>query len=184
MENRKYLLKTIGILLFIASTGMGRAGFAQILEFAEPDEVEFHYQRPHNEMDTVQIPVQNIQYPYTFELKSFSQFQQSTRMVFELTNNNQEQISNFWLHISLLDKEGIFLYSEQPLFYSNIAPGRRGIIEMMFESVGKDDIGYIVLYPGLLEINRNELPFNTQDVRLVMPASAEGVRMAFYTDFE
>jgi hypothetical protein len=184
MEKRNYFVKTIRVLLLLSCTVLYQGGFAQILEFAEPDEEEVHYQKPYTVKDTLPAQNQNLQYPYTFELKSFSQFHQSTRMVFELTNNQQEPINNFWLHISLLDKQGIFLYSEQPLFFSNIAPGRKGIIEMMFESVGKDDVGYIVLYPGLLEINRKELPFETQDVRLILPATAEGVRMAFYTDFE
>lgn len=109
---------------------------------------------------------------------------QSTRIVFELQNNTTEQLNHCWMHVALRDRQGMFLYAEQPLFFSNTAPGRKTLIDMYFESVGKEEVGYVVLYPGLLEVNRKEVPFETQKIRIIVPEGLQDVNIGFYTEFQ
>lgn len=146
---------------------------------AEPDQ---HVLLPVVEIpvpDTVK-PATRQTYPYTLELKNLSQYMQSTRLVFELTNATDKVLNNFWIHIALLDRGGMFLYREQPVFFSNIQPGRKGLIDILCESVGVDEVGFIVIYPGLLEENHHEIEFDSKLVQLIQPRNTEHIKMNFY----
>lgn len=146
---------------------------------AEPDQ---HVLLPVVEIpvpDTVK-PATRLTYPYTLELKNLSQYMQSTRLVFELTNATDRVLNNFWIHIALLDRGGMFLYREQPVFFSNIQPGRKGLIDILCESVGVDEVGFIVIYPGLLEENHHEIEFDPKLVQLIQPKDTEDIKMNFY----
>lgn len=133
---------------------------------------------------TIETEYRPLDSPYTLSIKNFSQYMQSTRIVFELQNNTSEQLNHCWMHVALRDRQGMFLYSEQPLFFSNTAPNGKTLIDMYFESVGKDEIGFIVLYPGLLEINRKEIPFETKNIRIVVPENLQDVQTGFYSEFQ
>ncbi|MBU1008982.1 MAG: hypothetical protein KKD74_02490 [Bacteroidetes bacterium] len=130
-------------------------------------------------MDTLK-PATSPTFPYTLELKNLSQYMQSTRLVFELTNATDRVLNNFWIHIALLDRGGMFLYREQPVFFSNIQPGRKGLIDILCESVGVDEVGFIVIYPGLLEENRHEIEFDPKLIQLIKPKDTEHIEMNFY----
>jgi hypothetical protein len=139
---------------------------------------EWYYQ------STIETEYNPIDSPYTLTIKNFSQYMQSTRIVFELKNHTADQLNHCWMHVALRDRQGMFLYTEQPLYFSNTAPNGKSLIDMYFESVGKEEIGYIVLYPGLLEANRKEMPFDTSKIRIVMPDGDSEVIVGFYSDFK
>jgi hypothetical protein len=156
---------------------------AQVLppEFQLSDSLEsgeWYYQA------TVETEYNPLNSPYTLTVKNFSQYMQSTRIVFELQNNTQDQLNHCWLHVALRDRQGMFLYAEQPLYFSNTAPNGKSLIDMYFESVGKEEIGFIVLYPGLLEANRKEMLFETSKIRIVMPEGENEVNIGFYSEFQ
>lgn len=130
-----------------------------------------------NEAETGTVP-----YDFTLNLVHVSQYMQSSRLVFELTNHTESVITNFWVHVSLLDRKGLFLYREEPVFFVNLRPGQKGRTDILCESVGIEEIGYVVIYPMLLEKDRNEISFDKEKVELIqfpgLPA-----RMAFYSAF-
>lgn len=115
--------------------------------------------------------------PFTLELRHIGQYMQSVQLIFTLTNNEPEQLTNFWLHVSLLDKNKQFLYREQPVLFAELQAGSSQSIELLCESVSVDEIGFIVLHPQLLELSRTEQKFNTNDVELIQASQSEAVML-------
>lgn len=113
--------------------------------------------------------------PFTLQMTYIGQYMQSVRLVFTLNNNTEEQLNNFWLHISLLDKNKNFLYREQPALFSEIKPHGKQSIEMLCESVGLEEVGYIVLHPQLLELERVEQSFDPKKVELIQAAQSDAM---------
>lgn len=107
--------------------------------------------------------------PFQLQLLHAGQYMQSVQLVFELTNKSTEHLNHFWLHVSLRNRQGGFLYREQPALFAGIGSGQSQIIEMLCESVGIEEVGYIILHPRLLEINRFEQAFDTTKVSLQQP---------------
>ncbi len=91
---------------------------------------------------------------------------QSVQLIFELENNSGSLINNCWFGVYLETAEKEFLFREQPLLFSMVAPHGRQQLEILCESVGIEEVGYIVLRPQLLEIARTELLFDYSKVRL------------------
>lgn len=116
--------------------------------------------------------------PFTLELSYIGQYMQSVQLVFTLTNNSGVQLNNFWLHVSLLNKNKGFLYREQPALFSEIKPSAKQSIEILCESVGLEEIGFVVLHPQLLEKERTEQIFETENVELIQPSQSDA-RMVF-----
>ena len=113
--------------------------------------------------------------PFTLTLVLAEQYMQSARFIFKLTNNEPEQLNNFWLHVSLLDTHKGFLYREQPVLFSEIGPHSSQSIELLCESVGIVEVGYVVLHPQLLEIDRVEQAFDTKCVELVQANNTDAL---------
>jgi hypothetical protein len=131
--------------------------------------------------DTVQSTEAN-NLPFTLQLTHIRQYMQSTQLVFKLTNNSAEMLNHFWIYVSLLDDSKGFLYREQPVLFTGIKMGSSQSIELLCESIGVDEVGYIVLKPELLEIDRQEVPFETKNVELIQPGESNA-KMVFNATF-
>lgn len=105
--------------------------------------------------------------PFRLTLLQARQYMQSVQLVFELSNLSSDHLNHFWLNVSLRDAQGGFLYREQPALFAAIGPGKSQNIEMLCESIGIEEVGYVVLHPHLLEINRFEQAFDTTKVQLI-----------------
>jgi hypothetical protein len=121
--------------------------------------------------------------PFTLQLTHIKQFMQSTQLVFKLTNHEADMLNHFWIYVSLLDQSKGFLYREQPVLFTGIRKGGSQSIELLCESIGVDEVGYIILKPELLEIDRQEIPFETKKVELVQPGESNA-KMVFNTLFK
>ena len=121
--------------------------------------------------------------PFTLQLTHIKQFMQSTQLVFKLTNHEAEILNHFWIYVSLLDQSKGFLYREQPVLFTGIRKGGSQSIELLCESIGVDEVGYIILKPELLEIDRQEIPFEIKNVELVQPAESNA-KMVFNALFK
>lgn len=115
------------------------------------------------------------------KLIDLSQYQQCVRMVFELENISGGFINNCWFHVSLQDSERGFLYREQPLLFAEVAIGGRQQLELLCESVGIEEVGYIILHPQLLEIERVETLANPSKVQ-VIPLPDSDVKVVFNSE--
>lgn len=122
-------------------------------------------------MDTIPILIQPITITYSkhydIELVHLSRYFQSSRIVISFTNQSKDFVDNFWLQASLLDKRKSFLYREQSLFFTKVKPGETVKADMLCESVGTDEIGYIVLSPMLLEVNDEDQIFDIEQVNII-----------------
>jgi hypothetical protein len=170
------------LLLGFAATAQDKP---EILEFEVPIDVK--EDRRWNETEILEIHKEDNleaaeENDFTLKLLNVSQYNQSSRLVFELTNHTGNTITNFWLHVSLLDRKGLFLYREEPVFFVNLLPGKKGVTELYCESVGIEQIGYVVVYPMLLEKDRTEVSFEKEKVALVQFPDLP-VRLAFYSEF-
>ena len=104
--------------------------------------------------------------PYLLKLDHINRFYQSTRIILSFTNRSVSYVDNFWVTASLLDKRKSFLYREQSLFFTKVKPGETAKAEMICESIGIEEIGYIVLSPMLLEVNDEDLTFDIEQVEI------------------
>lgn len=181
----KTLCCSLMILLF------GQFATAQdtpkLVEFDIPQEVEVREDKRWHETEILHIHMEDKsavveEKEFTLKLLNVSQFNQSSRLVFELTNHTGNTVTNFWLHVSLLDRKGLFLYREEPVFFVNLLPGKKGVTELYCESVGIEQIGYVVIYPMLLEKDRTEVSFEKEKVELLQFPDLP-LRMAFYSEF-
>jgi len=116
--------------------------------------------------------------PFSIRLVHLGQYMQSVQLIFEFTNMHPEMVNHFWVHVSLLDQNKYFLYREQPALFTNIRKGKSQRIELLCESVGLEEVGYIVIHPQLLEIDRNEVSFDVSNIKLIMQEDT-GVKMIF-----
>lgn len=121
--------------------------------------------------------------PYTVQLKQLKQYKQSVQIIVQVTNNTEEIVNHFWLHISLIDQQKGFLYREQPTLFTEILPHKSQSIEILCESVSVDEVGFIVLHPQLLEVNRKEQLFDIRNVELIQAGTNEA-KMIFKTQVE
>ncbi len=119
---------------------------------------------------------------FSLQLFRVKQFMQSAQLIFELTNHTEKDLTNFWVHVSLLDRNGQFLYREEPLLFVNLQPGQKALREILCESVGIEEIGHVVVYPVLLELDRNETSFRKERVALEQNVELP-IRFAFYSAY-
>lgn len=103
---------------------------------------------------------------FVVTLQELSQYYQSTRLVVAFTNNSPFFIDNFWMQVRLLDKNGSFLYREQPVLFTSVQAGKTVRGEVLCESIGTEEVGFVVIRPELLEIERNERPFESRFLKL------------------
>lgn len=98
---------------------------------------------------------------FLIQLSSLSTFYQSARLIISLTNRSGEHIDHLWFQVRLLTHDAAFLYREQPVMFTNISPGQKVSYEVLCESIYPKEIGYVVLRPELIELNRNEKPLKS-----------------------
>lgn len=182
MNIKKLFSSLLFILLGLVVSAQDKP---EILEFEVP--VDVKGDKRWHETDILEIHMGDksevaVYKEFTLSLLNVSQYNQSSRLVFELTNNTGSTVTNFWLHVSLLDRKGLFLYREEPVFFVNLFPGKKGVTEIYCESIGIEQIGYVVIYPTLLERDRNEFSFEKEKAVLEQFPKLP-VRMAFYSEF-
>jgi hypothetical protein len=105
--------------------------------------------------------------PYLLKFVHINRFYQSTRIIFSFTNRSASFVDNFWVTASLLDNRKSFLYREQSMFFTKVKQGETAKSEMICESIGADEIGYIVISPMLLEVDDNDQTFDIEQVEIV-----------------
>lgn len=98
---------------------------------------------------------------FKVQLTSLSSFYQSARLIISMTNNSNQHIDHLWFQLRLLTSKAEFLFREQPVMFTNISPDQTVSYEILCESISPEDIGYVVLRPELIELNREEKPLNT-----------------------
>jgi hypothetical protein len=115
------------------------------------------------------------------KLIDVSQYQQCVRMIFELENISNGFLNNCWFHVSLQDSEHGFLYREQPLLFAEVTNGGRQQLELLCESVGIEEVGFIVLHPQLLEIERVETLASPAKVQIISSTDSD-VKVVFNSE--
>lgn len=176
----KISLLCVGLFLFLAFQAWGQGPVV-----AEYDSL--HRTKPTREISKPQadvLPEAEAASKTDFRLQLFrvKQYMQSAQLIFELTNHTDQALTNFWVHVSLLDRNGQFLYREEPLLFVNLQPGQKAYREMLCESVGIEEIGHVVVYPQLLELEWNEVAFEKE--RVVLEQNVElPIRFAFYSAY-
>lgn len=129
------------------------AEFGPELLKPQPDSVRYQsFYAVENEQDSI----------FLIQLTNLSTFYQSARLIVSLTNNSKEHIDHLWFQLRLLTPKAEFLYREQPVMFTNIQPGQKVSYEVLCESIYPKDIGYVVLRPELIELNRKEKPLETK----------------------
>ncbi len=119
----------------------------------QPDSLRYQrFYAAENEQDSI----------FLIQLTNLSTFYQSARLIVSLTNNSKEHIDHLWFQLRLLTLKAEFLYREQPVMFTNIKPGQKVSYEVLCESIYPKDIGYVVLRPELIELNRKEKPLETR----------------------
>jgi hypothetical protein len=148
-------------------------GFAKIFAQERPAVVEFTKdvnKKPVILKDTIPVErsiiMDSANKPYLLKLDHIGPFYQSTRIIISFTNHSSAFIDNFWVTASLLDKRKSFLYRDQPLFFTKVKQGETAKSDIICESIGIEDIGYIVLSPMLLEVNDEDQIFDIEQVEI------------------
>lgn len=113
----------------------------------------------------------------TLRLVKIQQYMQSIQMIFELENNSDQILNNCWFHVSLLDTNRLFLYREQPLLFNSIGGCSKQMLELLCESVGIEEVGYIILHPHLLEFDREETPLTADKVTLIQSVETNAIML-------
>ncbi len=155
----------------------------------EPKVAEFGvkpYERPLNTVEQPKLispDEEALDTVFVVTLQELSQYYQSTRLVIAFTNNSPFFVDNFWIQVRLLDKNGSFLYREQPVLFTTVNAGRTVRGEVLCESIGTEEVGYVVIRPELLEIERNERPFESRFLSLKSTVQ-KPVRMVLSSMFE
>lgn len=103
---------------------------------------------------------------FTITLSKASQYMQSVQLIFEMHNQDSLFTNNCWFHVTLLTPAKAFLYREQPLLFNNVQAGSTQKQELLCESIGIEELGYIVLHPILYESADIESAFNYQNITL------------------
>ncbi len=118
---------------------------------------------------------------FMIKLLKLEQYMQSVHLIFEMKNLDSLPVNNCWFHVSLLGHEQSFLYREQPLLFSEVKPFRFQKLELLCESIGVEEVGYVVLHPILYEAAREESDFNFDHIRLEV---AEPIQAKLIFDYD
>lgn len=120
----------------------------------------------------------------TFQLsvEQISEYYQSARMILSLKNSSNLLVNHSWFQVRLLDKNGEFLYREQPVLFTEININQSIRYELIFESIDPEQIGYVVFRPELLELEGEEYPLKESFFRLNSTA-AQDIQVVFNTRF-
>lgn len=176
--------RTIYLLLcifFVYSFIQAQELKPRVAEFgAEP------YESPLNTVEPPKIiewQEESLDTAFVVTLQEVSQYYQSTRLIIAFTNNSRLLVDNFWIQVRLLDRNGSFLYREQPILFTGIQPGRTVRGEVLCESIGIAEVGYVVIRPELLETERHERHFESRFVKLESTVDA-AVKLVFSSMFE
>ena len=153
-SKRRTFLATIFFSLLLSNIAFTGASMAQNLEYGE--------QKTKVESTQQQI----LHKGFTIRLIKAAQYMQSVQLVLEMQNHDTIMTDNCWFHLTLLTPEKTFLYREQPLLFSQIQPLSTQRQELLCESVGLEELGFVVLHPVLYESGRSESAFNFANIRL------------------
>ncbi len=156
-SQQRTFLATIFINLLLLTFAFSGASVAQNLEYGEQK----------TKVETLQQQI--LHKGFTIRLIKAAQYMQSVQLVLEMQNHDTVMTDNCWFHLTLLTPEKTFLYREQPLLFSQIKPLSTQRQELLCESVGLEELGFVVLHPVLYESGRSESAFNFANIRLEVP---------------
>jgi len=151
------------MLLFSISTIVANEVKAQ---HKQPKLAEFGTEPLHINADSYQKEVIleeeiNEDSIFKVQLTSLSSFYQSARLIVSMTNNSSRHVDHLWFQLRLLTPKSEFLFREQPVMFTNVSPDQTVSYEVLCESITPNDIGYVVLRPELIELNRQEKTLDT-----------------------
>lgn len=125
----------------------------------------------------------NIDTVFQISVEQISKYYQSARMILSLKNSSNFHVNHSWFQVRLLDKNGEFLYREQPVLFTKININQSIRYELIFESIDPEQIGYVVFRPELLELEGKEYPLKESFFRLTNVA-AQDIQVVFNTRFQ
>lgn len=139
----------------------------------------------HSPVITPIIIEQEVASDTTFQvsIEQISKYYQSARMILALKNSSNLGVNHIWFQVRLLDKNGAFLYREQPVLFTEINVNQSIRYELIFESINPEQIGYVVFRPELIELESKEYPLKESFFRLTN-ATAEEIQVVFNTRFQ
>jgi len=120
---------------------------------------------------------------FQISVEQISKYYQSARMILSLKNSSNLLVNHCWFQVRLLDKNGEFLYREQPVLFTEINVNQSIRYELIFESIDPEQIGYVVFRPELLELENKEYPLRESFFRLNSTA-AQDIHVVFNTRFQ
>jgi len=179
---KKSILGIVTFAFILFSTPLSAQEFKpEIADFGQ-EEVKTTRQSMDNKPETID---HKVSFDTTFQIsvEQISKYYQSARMILSLKNNSNLRINHSWFQVRLLDKNGEFLYREQPVLFTEINVNQSIRYELIFESIDPEQIGYIVFRPELLELEGKEYPLKESFFRLTNVA-AQDIHVVFNTRFQ
>ncbi len=130
------------------------------------------------------VPAQPVLHKgFTIRLLRAEQYMQSVQLIFEMKNQDSVTVNNCWFHVGLSTPENTFLYREQPLLFNQLKPFGSQKLELLCESIGIEEVGFVILIPVLYEADREESEFNYPNIRLEVAESIQA-KLLFSHDIE
>lgn len=179
---KKWLLSILAFVFIIFSTPLSaQETEPKIVDFGR-EEVKPAAQSP--EITPIIIE-QEVGLDTTFQvsIEQISKYYQSTRMILALKNSSKLLVNHIWFQVRLLDKNGEFLYREQPVLFTEININQSINYELIFESISPEQIGFVVFRPELIELESKEYPLKESFFRLTN-TTAQDVKVVFNTRFQ
>jgi len=91
----------------------------------------------------------------------------SAKIELELTNRFGKHIDIFWIKASLRDKAGEYLAGEERIHFDNIRPDGISVEGQSWSNINSNEIGKILLLPNRLEIEGEDIKFETNYVNIL-----------------
>ncbi len=179
---KKSILGIVTFVFIIFSTPLSAQAFKpEIVGFGQK-EVKTIRQSMDNKPETMDHKV-SLDTIFQISVEQISKYYQSARMIISLKNSSNLLVNHSWFQVRLLDKNGEFLYREQPVLFTEINVNQCIRYELIFESIDPEQSGYIVFRPELLELEGKEYPLNESFFRLTNVA-AQDIQVVFNARFQ
>lgn len=177
----QYLFGTLLFFLSLFSTTLNA-------QSTEPKIADFGREEPKVRTQSPEVTTlirdEEISFDTTFQIKveQITKYYQSTRMILSLKNSSNLLINHIWFQVRLLNKNGEFLYCEQPVLFTEVNSNQSIRYELIFESIDPEQIGYVVFRPELIELESIEYPLKESFFKL-NNSSLQQIQTVFNTRF-
>lgn len=196
MRNKKYacsildygqqitIKSFLGILIFLFSLYSA----ALNAQTTEPKIADFGREETKVRMQSPEVTTlirdEEISFDTTFQIdvEQITKYYQSTRMILSIKNSSNLLVNHIWFQVRLLNKNGEFLYREQPVLFTEVKPNQSIRYELIFESIDPEQIGYVVFRPELIELESIEYPIKESFFKL-KNSSLQQIQAVFNTRF-